>query len=284
MKRILSITLAAAFILTIAAPVWAEEEKTAKIKKYVDRFSEMIPEDSELMDKVKLIKDADLSYQKSLTCPLSDVLDCKSKEELRLLLGIYIFDTNYAMVFDKRKEVQEAWEGGFRKTMDKLALHGEFGVAMLPGADLKEMLENPRDKEVRNILVRDVLRQVEAILKRAVDKPEFLEVVVDEFYGTIVEGIYVVCKLALNENLGGKKIVALFNGLQESLEGFAKVEAIFAGDEYFEKIFEKAEREAVLNPIQSLLKTKGGKLNVEDVKKVLSIIEPIRNQVIRKCD
>ena len=107
---------------------------------------------------------------------------------------------------------------------------------------------------------------------------------VDEFYGTIVEGIYVVCKLALNENLGRKKIVALFNGLQESLEGFAKVEGIFAGDEYFEKIFEKTEREEVLNPIQSLLKTKGGKLGVEDVKKILAIIEPIRNQVIRKCD
>ena len=284
LRRILYMTLTAAFILSVAVPVRAQEDKAAKINQYVDQFYEMIPKDSELMKKVKLIKDADLTYQKSLTVPVSDILDCKSKEELRLLLGIYIFDTNYAMVFDKRKEVQEAWELGFQKTMDKLALHGEFGVAMLPGADLKEMLENPLDSQLRGIIIRDVLRQVTAILKRARENPEFLEVVVDEFYGAILEVLYVVCKLALNENLSGKKMVALFNGLEESLGGFTKVEAIFAGDEYFEKIFEKGERAEVLDPIQAILKTNNGKLSVEDVKRILSIIEPIRNQVVRKCN
>ncbi len=283
-RRILFVTLTATFILSVGAPVRAQENQAAKINQYVDRFSEMIPDDTELMNKVRLIKDADLTYQNSLTAPVSDLLDCKSKEELRLLLGIYIFDTNYAMVFDKRKEVQDAWELGFRKTMEQLALHGEFGVAMLPGADLKEMLENPMNQELRSVLVEDVLRQVRAILKRAREKPEFLEVVVDEFYGTILEGIYVVCKLSLNENLGGRKMVALFNGLQESLEGFAKVENIFAGDEYFEKMFEKGEREEVLVPIITLLKTNKGKLGVEDVEKILSIVEPIRNRVVRKCD
>ena len=283
-RRILFVTLTATFILSVGAPVRAQEDQAAKINRYVDQFSEMIPDDSELMKKVRLIKDAGLTYQNSLTAPVSDLLDCKSKEELRLLLGIYIFDTNYAMVFDKRKEVQEAWELGFQKTMEQLALHGEFGVAMLPGADLKEMLENPMKQELRSVLIEDVLRQVRAILKRAREKPEFLEVVVDEFYGTILEGIYVVCKLSLNENLSGRKMVALFNGLQESLEGFAKVENLFAGDEYFEKMFEKGEREEVLGPILTLLKTNDGKLSVENVKKILSIVEPIRNRVVRKCD
>ena len=283
-RRILFVTLTATFILSVGAPVRAQEDQAAKINQYVDQFSEMIPDDSELMKKVRLIKDAGLTYQNSLTAPVSDLLDCKSKEELRLLLGIYIFDTNYAMVFDKRKEVQEAWGLGFQKTMEQLALHGEFGVAMLPGADLKEMLENPMKQELRSVLIEDVLRQVRAILKRAREKPEFLEVVVDEFYGTILEGIYVVCKLSLNENLSGRKMVALFNGLQESLEGFVKVENLFAGDEYFEKMFEKGEREKVLGPILSLLKTNDGKLSVENVKKILSIVEPIRNRVVRKCD
>ena len=284
LKRILSMTLTAVFILPVAAQVMAQEDESAKINQYVDQFSEIIPKDFELMAKIQLIKDADLTYQKSLTVPVADLLDCKSKEELHLLLGIYIFDTNYAMLFDRRKEVQEAWELGFQKTMEKLALYGEVGVAMLPAADLKEMLENPTDQNMRSIFVRDILKQIEAILKRARKGPEFLSVVVDEFYGAIIEGLYVVCKLAQNEDLDKKKVVALFNGLQESLGGFDKMEAIFAGDKRFEDMFRKAERDEVLNPIHTLLTTKEGKLKVEDLKEILSIIEPIRNRVVRKCN
>ncbi|MFH1068099.1 MAG: hypothetical protein V1794_00635 [Candidatus Glassbacteria bacterium] len=282
-RRIFSLTFAAAIILLAAVPARTQEDKVAKINQYVDQFLAMIPKDYELMRKVQLIKDADLTYQNSLTVSVSDVLDCKNKGEMRLLLGMYIFDSNYAMLFDKRKELQESWEFGFHSAMEKLALQGEAGVAMFPAADLKTIIEDPTNPEHRLILIRDINSQVEAILKQAREKPEFLEVVVDEFYGTIIEGLYVVCNLALNEDLSGTKMVALFNGLQQSLGGYAKVEVIFAGDEYFEGMIKKGERAKVLNPINTLLETSSGKLKVEDMKKILSIIEPVRSQVIRKC-
>lgn len=279
LRRVLYMTLTAALILPVAPLVRAEEDKTTKINQYVDQFLEIIPQGFELTRKLELIKDADLTFQKSLTVPVLDILDCKSKEELPQLLGIYIFDTNYAMLFDRRKEVTESWE-----TVLRIALHGEFGVAMLPAADLKEMLDNPSNPQMRGKLISNIRMQVTDILKRAREKPEFLEVVVDEFYGTIVEGLYIVCKLALNEDLSGKKMVDLFNGLQQSLGGYAKIEGIFAGDESFEGMLKKGERAKVLDPINTLLKTNSGKLKVEDLKKILSIIEPIRKQVIRKCD
>jgi len=282
-RRIFSLTFAVAIILLAAVPARTQEDKVAKINQYVDQFLAMIPKDYELMRKVQLIKDADLTYQNSLTVSVSDVLDCKNKGEMRLLLGMYIFDSNYAMLFDKRKELQESWEFGFHSAMEKLALQGEAGVAMFPAADLKTIIEDPTNPEHRLILIRDINSQVEAILKQAREKPEFLEVVVDEFYGTIIEGLYVICNLALNEDLSGTKMVALFNGLQQSLGGYAKVEAIFAGDEYFEGMIKKGERAKVLNPINTLLETSGGKLKVEDMKKILSIIEPVRSQVVRKC-
>ena len=284
LRRLFSIALAALLILPAASQVTAQQDESAKINRYVDQFSEIIPKDYELMEKLELIKDADLTFQSSLVAPVVDVLDCKDKEELHLLLGIYVFDTNYAMLFDKRVEIQRSWELGFQKTMQELALYGELGVAMLPAADLKEMLENPSDQNMRSIFVRDLLKQIEAILKRARKGPEYLDVIVDEFYGALIEGLYVVCKLAQNEDLNKKKVIALFNGLQQSLGGFDKMESIFAGDERFEKMFQKAERDKVLNPIHTLLKTKEGKLKVEDLKKILSIIEPIRDQVVRKCN
>ncbi len=284
LRRVLYMILAAAFILPVSALVRAEEDKTAKINQFVDQFLGTIPKDLEMTGKLEHIKNADLSFQKSLTVPVSDILDCKSKEELRQLLGIYIFDTNYAMLFDKMNEVMESWESGYLKTMKKLALHGEFGVAMLPAKDLKGMLDDPSNANLRDVFVTNIRTQVTGILEVAREKPEFLEVVVDEYYGTIVEGLYVVCKLSLNEDLSGKNMIDLFNELEQSLGGFAKVEAIFVGDKYFEDIFNKSEREEVLNPIQALLKTNNGKLKTKDVKKILSIIEPIRNQVIRKCN
>ena len=284
LRRILHMTLATLLILSVGAWAKAEEDNSAKISQYVDQLLEIVPKDFELLRNINLIKDADLTYQQSLTAQVADLLDCKSKEELRLLLGLYLFDTNYAMIFNKRKEFQESWESGFQKTMEKLALYGEAGVAMLPAADLKEILENPTDLRLRNILIDDVKRQVTAILKQARKNPEFLEVVVDEFYGVILEGLYVVCKLSLNEDLNEKQMVALFNWLQQYLEGYARMVDVFSGDEYFEEMIKKSQREDVLNPIHDILKANKGKLSVENVKKVLSIIEPIRNPVVRKCN
>ena len=284
LRRVLHTTLATLLLLSVGTVAKAAEDNSAKINQYVDQLLEIVPKDFELLRNINLIKDADLTYQQSLTVQVSDLLDCKSKEELRLLLGLYLFDTNYAMIFNKRKEFQESWGSGFQKTMEKLALYGEAGVAMLPAADLKEILENPTDLGLRNILIDDVKRQVAAILKQARKNPEFLEVVVDEFYGVMLEGLYVVCKLSLNEDLSNKQMVALFNWLQQYLEAYARMVDVFAGDEYFEGMVKKSQREEVLNPIHALLKANKGKLTAENVTKVLSIIEPIRKPVVRKCN
>jgi hypothetical protein len=283
-RHIISLTLLAVFILSVGAPLKAEEDKTEKINQYVDQLLEIAPQNFELLRRTNLIKEADLTYQKSLTVPVSDMLDCKSKEELRLLLGLYLFDTNYSMIFDKRKEFQESWESGFQKTMEKLAMYGEAGVAMLPAGDLREMLDNPRDRRLVDVIINDIKRQVTAILNKARKDPVFIEVVVDELYGVILEGLYVVSKLALNEDLSSKQMVNLFKWLQQHMEGYEQIVDVFTGDKYFEEMFDRSQRENVLNPIHNILKANKGKLSVEDVKKVLSIIEPIRNQLVRKCD
>ena len=284
LRRVLHTTLATLLLLSVGTVAKAAEDNSAKINQYVDQLLEIVPKDFELLRNINLIKDADLTYQQSLTVQVSDLLDCKSKDELRLLLGLYLFDTNYAMIFNKRKEFQQSWESGFQKTMEKLALYGEAGVAMLPAADLKEILENPTDLRLRNILIDDVKRQVAAILRQAKKKPEFLEVVVDEFYGVMLEGLYVVCKLSLNEDLSDKQMVALFNWLQQYLEAYARMVDVFAGDDYFEGMIKKSQREEVLNPIHAILKANKGKLSVENVKRILSIIEPIRKPVVQKCN
>ena len=284
LNRVFYVKLAAAFILSTAVPARAEDDKLAKINQYVDQFLEMIPKGFDMVRNIKLIKEADLSYQNSLTAPVSGLVDCKNKKELGLLLGTYVFDTNYAMVFDKRKEVQDAWESGFQKTSEKLALQGGSGAAMLPGANLKNILDDPANSNrYRDVLIEDVQSQVTAILKKAREKPEFLGVVVDEMYGAIVEGLYVVCKLSLNEDLKGESMVALLNTLEKSLGGYAKVEAIFAGDKDFEMMLDKGSREKVLRPVQEILAANGGKVSAEDLKKILAIIEPVRGQIVKKC-
>ena len=285
LKRVLYVNLAAVFILSAAVPARAEDDKVAKINQYVDQFLELIPKGFDMVRNIKLIKEADLTYQNSLTAPVSDIADCKSKKQLGVLLGTYVFDTNYAMVFDRRKEVQDSWESGFQKTSEKLALQGASGAAMLPGANLKDILDNPsKSNRYREVLIEDIQSQVTAILKKAREKPEFLGVVVDEMYGAIIEGLYIVCKLSQNEDLKGESMVVLLNTLEKSLGGYAKVEAIFAGDKDFEEMLDKGGRENTLRPIQNILAANSGQVSAEDLKKILAIIEPVRSQIVKKCN
>ena len=78
------------------------------LKQGADKLDALIGESEckALMQNVGLFKQAGLSYQPSLMVPVEGVIGCKDKEQLRILMGMYTFDANYALLFGKKKEFE----------------------------------------------------------------------------------------------------------------------------------------------------------------------------------
>jgi len=60
---------------------------------------------------------------------------------------------------------------------------------------------------------------MDAMFKQAAGDPEVMDVLIDVIYGTVIQGLYVSCELALN-NESGDKMIALFNAQAQRVEKF----------------------------------------------------------------
>ncbi len=246
-------------------------------------FSEVYGQDKtvEMMKNVKLLKDANLSYQKSLTIPLEGVIDCKSQEGLRILLGMYTFDANYAMVFGKRKEFMETREVINSQVLNRLDTRDKLQITPIKPELLKELVDDPDNVEKREAWFKNFQANIDATLKTAASDPEVMDLLVDSLYGSVIEGLYVVCELALN-NESGDKMIALFNAQAQRLETFDAVFDTFKDPELTEMV-EYVERDPLLDGIKDLIKNKKGKLDRHDVETILAAVKPVRNFLARKC-
>jgi len=50
------------------------------------------------------------------------------------------------------------------------------------------------------------------------------------------------------------------------------------------EMLDKGGRENTLRPIQNILAANSGQVSAEDLKKILAIIEPVRSQIVKKCN
>jgi len=235
----------------------------------------------EMMNNVKLLKDAGLSYQKSLAIPLEEVIDCKDQEGLRVLYGMYAFDANYAMVFGKRKEFLETLEVINSQMQDRLDVRVKLQITHIKPELLKDLLEYPENVEKREAWFKNVQANMDAMFKQAAGDPEVMDVLIDVIYGTVIQGLYVSCELALN-NESGDKMIALFNAQAQRVEKFNVLLDTFKDPELI-KMVKLVERGPLIDGIQDLIKSKKGRLNRHDIEKILAAVKPVRNYFARKC-
>jgi len=235
----------------------------------------------EMMNNVKLLKDAGLSYQKSLAIPLEEVIDCKDQEGLRVLYGMYAFDANYAMVFGKRKEFLETLEVINSQMQDRLDVRVKLQITHIKPELLKDLLEYPENVEKREAWFKNVQANMDAMFKQAAGDPEVMDVLIDVIYGTVIQGLYVSCELALN-NESGDKMIALFNAQAQRVEKFDVLLNTFKDPELI-KMVKLVERDPLMDDIKDLIKSKKGRLNRQDVEKILAGVKSVRNSFAKKC-
>jgi len=271
-------------VLFLALPgaVLAGEQDLQKAAKI---FSDVYGQGNvvEIMKNVKLLKDAGLSYQKSLAIPLEEVIDCKDQEGLRVLYGMYAFDENYAMVFGKRKEFLETLEVINSQVLDRLDVRDKLQITPVKPELLKDLLEDPENVEKRDVIFNSTQANIDAMLKQAASDPEVMDVLIDAIYGTVIQGLYVACELALN-NESGDKMIALFNAQAQRVEKFNVLLDTFKDPELSKMVeWEWVERGPLIDGIQDLIKSKKGRLNHHDIEKILAAVKPVRNYFARKC-
>jgi hypothetical protein len=235
-----------------------------------------------LMKNVSIIKKAGLAYQTELVVPVDGVIDCKSKEQVRVLMGMYMFDANYASVFGNKKQFLASRKVVTEDIVDKLDIPALRKLRALTPARLKKVSEDPGQPANREALLSNWRKQFDKQIKLAAKDPELMDVYVDAWYGAAIECLHISCKLALASGLGDA-MIALFNFNANKLVKIDEVLQAFADDKKLADMVERGERKQVIDPIVKILNDKKGNLNKDDVAKILAIVEPVRAPLVAKC-
>ncbi|MDD5206106.1 MAG: hypothetical protein PHS17_11835 [Desulfobacterales bacterium] len=236
-----------------------------------------------LMQNVDLFKQAGLSYQPSLVLPVEGLIGCKDKEQLRILLGMYAFDANYALLFGKKQEFGAANTLVVKSIPERLNMGSKLKFKSFTQDELKKIADNPNDPANRDLYIKYVIANFHDLFQAAESDQEIMATMVDALYGSIVQCLYVSSRLALAAGTG-EKLVDLFNDQAKRLDKFQQVLEAYAGDPELAGLVERPERQPVIRPVFELLKAKKGNLSEAYVKKILSSIEPERGKVAEKCD
>jgi hypothetical protein len=272
-----------AAILCLTAGQALAADKAQVLKQAYEKLEPMINESQlrDMADKVGLLKKAGLSYQPSLVVPVEGVVACKNKEQLRILLGMYTFDTNYALLFGKKKEFAAA--NGLRDDIpDRLNLRGKLKSKTFTPDEIKKVLANPDDPANRALFVKYTAANAHDMIEAAKSDQEMLALYLDLGYGGIIQSLYVTSKLALAAGTG-PNLVAVFNEQAARVNRVYQAQAAYAGNPELDAFVKRAPRERVLKPVAGILKAKNGNLARTDVEKVLSLVEPERSKVVGKC-
>jgi len=272
-----------AAVLCLTAGTVLAADKAQELKQESGKLEVVVNESRvrQTLDKVGLFKKAGLSYQPSLVVPVEGVVGCKDNEQLRVLMGMYTFDANYALLFGKKQEFAAA--NGLRNDIpDRLNLRGKLKLKTFTPDELKKVLDNPDDPANRDLYVKYASANIHDMWEASKSDQEILQLFLDFGYGGVVQCLYVASKLALAAGTG-EKLVALFNEQAARLDKYDQALAAYAGNPELDAILKCSQREALLKPVAYILKAKKGNLAEPDVVKILSWVEPERSKVVGKC-
>lgn len=286
MKRgkVWSYMVVAVLSLSLPAGMALAADKSQGLKKRVEKLGALVGESEckAFMQNVALFKQAGLSYQPSLVVPVEEVIGCKDKEALRILMGMYIFDANYALLFGKKKEY-EATDALLRRDIpERLNLGGKLKIQTLSPDERRKIAEDPNDPANREVFTKYVVANTRSILQEAQSDQEIMVLMVDSLYGSVIQSLYVACKLALAAGTGDK-LMALFNEQARRVDRTQRALDVFADDPYMAGLVGHAERAPVLKPVFDLLTHMKGNLTEGYVKVILARVEPERSKVVVTC-
>jgi X-X-X-Leu-X-X-Gly heptad repeat protein len=286
MPKFKALCLVAAMILCLCLAGGAAQaaDKVAVLKAGAEKLEAVFGgnEIKAVLQGVSLFKQAGLSYQPSLVTPLKGVAACKDTKQLGSLMGLYGFDSNYALLFGKKKEFLATHRFMYTEIADRLKITGKVKIQAFTPEDLKKLAANPDDPANRELFIKYQIANLHAYTQLAQTDAQFASIMVDLSYGAVIEGMYVACKLGLSAK-GGDKLVALFNEQAKRLDKMRQVLEVYAEDQDLAEMLDSAKRQAVLKPVLELLKARSGKLTEDDVRRLLGLVAPERAAMVKPC-
>lgn len=232
------------------------------------------------MTRVELFSLAGLSYQPSLTVPQQNVLQCKNEEQLRSMAGMYLFDSNYALVFGNSRVAIATQQYYKENILPKLGVSKKIEPTPANPMLTKKLLENPNNPGLRAQFIQQVTRNMMLTAEAAAD-PVVMDFIVDAFWGSLVEGLYVSCSLARTEE-ASQEMVDLFLGQLERFQLFNELIKQFEEDENL-KMIEFAERNGLLQTVISRIEETKGRLSKADIEMLLAKVTPFRTALVSIC-
>ena len=279
------VNVAVALFLFMTAGTALAQEKADVLREQTEKVLKTVATEAknrESAEKVNLFKQAGLSYQPSLVVPVEGVIECKGKEQLGMLMGMYNFDANYALLFGRKEQFAKAYE--LRNDIpNRLGLTGRFTFKTFTPDQIEKVLDNPDDPANRDLYVNYIDANLRDMLEAAKTDPEMLDLFFDFVYGAIIEGVYVACKLSLAAGTG-ENLLPLFNEQKTRLDKVWQALGAYAADPELDALVERPQRDRIFKPVIEILTTKKGNLAEADVKEILSIVESDRDKLAFKCE
>ncbi len=234
-------------------------------------------------DKVKLLMAmpvkfyfAGASFQKSTLAPTDRVGHYESYESKRLMSSLYYTDGAYSQLCRKKKlalKFFEAWN----------ELTEEFVTLFTPElkADLfdttKKILAKYRSDSPEEIsgMMADLMMQGN---EQLVNSSLGIEVVVDGFYASLIEVMYLSTSMIIPLSPKSKLIPRFQKAAREQMTVADDVITAMESDPEFAKICNTPERRRVIQSLTDILDK--GTFKMDDLKEIHAIVHPIREAII----
>jgi len=238
---------------------------------------------AEILKMTRILKDAGLSYQAELVASRTGILDCKDrKDQYQVLLGIYLFDSNYAVLFGKKEIAAETLQFARDEVFQRLTVRPKLGNFFARPAISKQFMEgDPADASNWNALFADVQANYERIIRDAEKDPDLLDFMVDRLFGEFLECTYLSCQLSLGSP-GGEKLRPVFNSASARIDLVLPVLDSLKDPE-LQTLLHRDQRTALLNAVESIIEKKGGRLDEADLRNILILVAPVRKTYLAKC-
>jgi hypothetical protein len=231
---------------------------------------------TQMLQQLDLYRLAGLSYQSRLTIPMS--ARNKDNDELAVLLGMFTFDANYAMVFGRMAESIDI-RMFIRNTLLPRMKQGSRVDFTPARQDLMErLMRNPQDEQARKMLNEHVASQIRRNAELAENDLEIMQMLVYGYYGAMIQGLYVATSMSMNLPIT-PEIKELF---EYQLVRLQYLDELIHNLEHSEirEVLGQEKICSVIDPIIELLLVARGKITPELIKDLNDIAVQARSEYV----
>jgi hypothetical protein len=233
------------------------------------KLEKACPEEHVFIEKMKK---AGASYFQELAAPTARAQSYTDPEKQRLMVGVYLVDMSYAMVFRKNKESLKAGEA-----VDVLLTKLGYNDPTI----VRQYKKAVKDMETPNIrrALTDLEKEIEKALPKMIDKEDGLELAVEAAYGWLVEVLYLTTETVAQKNYD-PKFLALLNEQKKSVKVIMDILDVFKKNKDLAEIVERGQRLPLLQDIARRMKSPK-EMGKDDVEAIRNMVAKARAEIVR---